>query len=53
MPRRIDGLLKIKGTLVNPQTLVDVVAAEADVLEFQATVAKENRAIRCPWTAWC
>jgi phenylacetate-CoA ligase len=42
MPRRVDGLLKIKGMLVNPQSLVDAVAAEADVLEFQATVAKET-----------
>jgi len=42
MPRRIDGLLKIKGMLVNPQALVDAVAAEADVLEFQAMVAKED-----------
>jgi len=41
MPRRIDGLLKIKGMLVNPQALVEAVAAEADVLEFQAVVAKE------------
>ena len=42
MPRRIDGLLKIKGMLVNPQALVDAVAAETEVLEFQAMVAKEN-----------
>jgi phenylacetate-CoA ligase len=42
MPRRIDGLLKIKGMLVNPQALVDAVAAETDVLEFQALVAKED-----------
>ncbi len=42
MPRRTDGLLKIKGMLVNPQALVDAVAAEAEVLEFQATVAKED-----------
>ena len=42
MPRRIDGLLKIKGMLVNPQALVDAVAAEPDVLEFQALVAKED-----------
>ena len=42
MPRRIDGLLKIKGMLVNPQALVDAVAAEAEVLEFQAMVAKET-----------
>jgi len=41
MPRRIDGLIKIKGMLVNPQALVDAVAAETDVLEFQAVVAKE------------
>jgi phenylacetate-CoA ligase len=42
VPRRIDGLLKIKGMLVNPQALVEVVTAEAEVLEFQATVAKES-----------
>jgi phenylacetate-CoA ligase len=40
-PRRIDGFLKIKGMLVNPQALVDAVTAEAQVMEFQATVAKE------------
>jgi len=42
MPRRIDGLVKIKGMLVNPQVLVDTVSAEADVLEFQAVVAKDD-----------
>jgi len=42
MPRRIDGLLKIKGMLVNPQALVEAVTAETQVLEFQATVAKES-----------
>ena len=44
MPRRVDGLVKIKGMLVNPQVLVDTVSAEADVLEFQAIVAKEDPA---------
>jgi phenylacetate-coenzyme A ligase PaaK-like adenylate-forming protein len=44
MPRRIDGLLKIKGMLINPQVLVDAVAAEAGVSEFQAVVAKEDAA---------
>jgi phenylacetate-coenzyme A ligase PaaK-like adenylate-forming protein len=44
MPRRIDGLLKIKGMLVDPQALVEAVAAEAQVLEFQAMVDKENAA---------
>jgi phenylacetate-CoA ligase len=42
VPRRIDGLLKIKGMLVNPQALVEAVAAEAEVLEFQAMVSREN-----------
>ena len=37
-----DGLLKIKGMLVNPQALVDAVAAEAEALEFQVVVAKED-----------
>ena len=44
MPRRIDGLLKIKGMLVDPQVLVEAVAAETHVLEFQALVEKENAA---------
>lgn len=44
MPRRVDGLVKIKGMLVNPQVLVDTVSAEAEVLEFQAVVAKEDAA---------
>lgn len=44
MPRRIDGLLKIKGMLVNPQALVDAVSGEPSLLDFLAVVEKENPA---------
>lgn len=42
LPRRVDGLIKIKGMLVNPQALVDAVRAEPALLDFQAVVDKEN-----------
>jgi phenylacetate-coenzyme A ligase PaaK-like adenylate-forming protein len=42
LPRRVDGLLKIKGMLVNPQSLVDAVLDEPALLDFQAVVDKEN-----------
>jgi phenylacetate-CoA ligase len=42
LPRRVDGLLKIKGMLVNPQALVDAVLDEPALLDFQAVVDKEN-----------
>jgi phenylacetate-coenzyme A ligase PaaK-like adenylate-forming protein len=42
LPRRVDSLVKIKGMLVNPQTLVDAVRAEPSLLDFQAVVDKEN-----------
>jgi hypothetical protein len=51
MPRRIDGLLKIKGMLVNPQALVDAVAAERKCWNSRQLVAKEDAlAIHCRWT---
>jgi phenylacetate-CoA ligase len=42
LPRRVDGLLKIKGMLVNPQALVDAVLDEPALLDFQAVIDKEN-----------
>ena len=42
LPRRVDGLVKIKGMLVNPQALVDAVRGEPALLDFQAVVDKEN-----------
>jgi phenylacetate-CoA ligase len=42
LPRRVDNLVKIKGMLVNPQTLVDAVRGERALLDFQAVVDKEN-----------
>ena len=44
MPHRFDGLVKIKGMLVNPQLLVDAMMGEPDIVEFQAFVDKENPA---------
>jgi phenylacetate-CoA ligase len=44
MPRRVDGLVKIKGMLVNPQALVDAVSGEPTLLDFLAVVEKENSA---------
>ena len=42
MPHRFDGLVKVKGMLVNPQLLVDAVMGEPDIVEFQAFVEKED-----------
>jgi phenylacetate-CoA ligase len=42
MPHRFDGLVKIKGMLVNPQLLVDAIMGQPDVVEFQAFVDKED-----------
>lgn len=42
MPRRVDDLVKIKGMLVNPQSLVEAVLGEPTLLDFQAIVDKEN-----------
>jgi phenylacetate-coenzyme A ligase PaaK-like adenylate-forming protein len=42
MPHRFDGLVKIKGMLVNPQLLVDAIMGEPAVVEFQAFVDKED-----------
>jgi len=44
MPHRFDGLVKIKGMLVNPLLLVDAIMGERDIVEFQAFVEKENPA---------
>ena len=44
MPRRVDGLVKIKGMLVNPQSLVDAVQGEPSLLDFVAVVDKEKPA---------
>lgn len=42
IPRRYDGLLKIKGMLVNPQLLVDALMGEPEITDFQALVVKER-----------
>ncbi|GKX32670.1 MAG: CoA ligase [Rhizobiaceae bacterium MnEN-MB40S] len=44
IPVRRDGFVKIKGMLVNPQALVDALAAEGGIADFQAFVDKEDEA---------
>jgi phenylacetate-coenzyme A ligase PaaK-like adenylate-forming protein len=46
MPRRMDGLLKIKGTLVNPQVLAEAAEATLGVREFQFTIEEERFAVK-------
>ena len=40
VPFRVDGLVKIKGMLVNPLVLVDAVTGEAGIADFQAVVSR-------------
>jgi phenylacetate-coenzyme A ligase PaaK-like adenylate-forming protein len=42
LPRRVDGLVKIKGTLVDPAALAEALAAEEGLALFQAVVDKED-----------
>jgi len=42
LPRRVDHLVKIKGMLVNPQTLIDAIRGEPALLDFQAVVDQED-----------
>ena len=44
MPRRVDGLVKIRGMLVNPATLVDAIAAQPGIAQHQALVDKQDPA---------
>lgn len=41
VPFRVDGLVKIKGMLVNPLVLVDAVTGQAGIADFQAVVHRE------------
>lgn len=41
VPVRRDGFVKIKGMLINPQALADVLAADAGIADFQAIVDNE------------
>jgi len=42
VPQRVDGLLKIRGMLVDPLVLVDAVTTEPGVGEFQVLVDKQD-----------
>jgi phenylacetate-CoA ligase len=41
-PARIDSLLKIKGMLVNPALIEDILIADATISEYQIIVEREN-----------
>jgi phenylacetate-coenzyme A ligase PaaK-like adenylate-forming protein len=40
MPRRVDRLVKIKGTLVNPNVLVEAAERELGTREFQFSIRR-------------
>lgn len=42
VPVRGDGFMKIRGMLVNPQALADVLAADPAIADFQAIVDKDD-----------
>lgn len=44
IPARADALVKIKGMLVNPDLIVETLAADPGIAEFQVVVAKEDAA---------
>jgi phenylacetate-CoA ligase len=44
VPSRVDGFVKIKGMLVNPQTIVEVLRSEAALADFQVIVDRESDA---------
>ena len=43
-PTRVDLLFKIKGTLVNPALIEDVLLADASISEYQIVIDRENPA---------
>jgi phenylacetate-coenzyme A ligase PaaK-like adenylate-forming protein len=44
VPSRVDGFVKIRGMLVNPQAIVDVLRSEGALADFQAVVDREGDA---------
>jgi phenylacetate-coenzyme A ligase PaaK-like adenylate-forming protein len=44
VPSRVDGFVKIRGMLVNPQAIVDVLRRESALADFQAVVDREDDA---------
>jgi phenylacetate-coenzyme A ligase PaaK-like adenylate-forming protein len=44
VPSRVDGFVKIRGMLVNPQAIVDVLRGESALADFQAVVDRESDA---------
>lgn len=43
-PARADSLLKIKGTLVNPALIEDILIADRSIREYQIVIERENAA---------
>ncbi|MEO3388622.1 AMP-binding protein [Mesorhizobium sp. CAU 1741] len=44
VPVRRDGFLKVRGMLINPQALADMLASEAGIADYQAIVDKQDEA---------
>jgi phenylacetate-coenzyme A ligase PaaK-like adenylate-forming protein len=42
MPSRADDLVKVKGMLVNPEVVTDLLLADGQVGEFQVVIDREN-----------
>ena len=47
-PARADALIKVKGTLVNPDAIADALLGDARIAEFQLVIDKEDAAD--PWS---
>jgi phenylacetate-coenzyme A ligase PaaK-like adenylate-forming protein len=41
-PARVDSLVKIKGTLVNPALIEDILIADKSITEYQIVIEREN-----------
>jgi phenylacetate-coenzyme A ligase PaaK-like adenylate-forming protein len=42
MPSRADDLVKVKGMLINPEVITDLLLADGKVGEFQIIIDREN-----------
>ena len=43
MPSRADELLKVKGMLINPEAVIDLLLANGQIDEFQIVIDRENK----------
>ena len=43
MPSRADELLKVKGMLINPEAVIDLLLANGQIDEFQIVIDREDK----------